>query len=238
MIGENRGNKHKKYFLNASITVEASLCVPVFFIVLFSFFYEFNVLFEVNKNHIQLADAAANYAVYGTKVDTVASLLKKNHVIMWSESDGYNICYMKYGIKNPFVTSIFNKQRIYQRIVISGYEGKSMCEDVQDSEKMVYITERGSVYHVYSDCTYLNPSIQKVLLSIVEKKRNSSGGKYKKCEICYKTDNSLTKYVYITTYGDRYHLNKKCHGIKRNIRKVKISEIGGMSECSKCKERG
>ena len=64
-------NKQKKWDLKASVTVEASLCVPLFFIMVFSFFYEFNVLFEVNKNHIQLADAAADYSVYGTKTDTL-----------------------------------------------------------------------------------------------------------------------------------------------------------------------
>lgn len=231
-------NKQKKWDLKASVTVEASLSVPLFFIMVFSFFYEFNVLFEVNKNHIQLADAAADYSVYGTKTDTLKSIFGDSHIIMWSENEGYKICFMRYKMKNPVLSGRFTNHRIYQRIVLSDYKGKSMCSDAEESERTVYITESGSVYHEYSDCTYLNPSIQRVSVKIIDKKRNSSGEKYKKCEFCYRTEDGLNTYVYITTYGDRYHCTKKCHGIKRYVRKVKISEIGGMPECSKCKGRG
>lgn len=231
-------DKLKKINLRASITVEASLCVPVFFIVLFSIFYEFKVLLGINQNHIQLADAASNYAVYGTKVDTLTSVLKGGHIISWSENNGYKICFMKYKTKIPFLAGALTKQRFYQRIVVSEYAGKSMCSEAQQSDDKVYITEKGSVYHVYSDCTYLNPSVQRVLAKSIDKKRNSSGGKYKQCEFCVKSNDALKSYVYITNYGDRYHLIKKCHGIKRNVRTVRKSEINGMPECNKCKERG
>lgn len=233
----DRNRKRKLKVLKASITVEASLCVPVFFIVLFSIFYEFKVLSGVNKNHIKLADAAAAYATYGTKADTITSVLEGGHIIRWSEDDGYKICFMEYRTKIPFVTGAMTKQRFYQKIVVSGYEGKSMCSETEQSEEKVYITEKGSVYHVYSDCTYLNPSVQKILVKDIDKKRNSSGAKYKECEFCFKSNDAFKSYVYITKYGNRYHLEKKCHGIKRNVRTVKRSEIGGMPECNKCKER-
>ena len=37
--------------IKASITVEASFCVPIFFLVLFSLLYEFNILFGINENY-------------------------------------------------------------------------------------------------------------------------------------------------------------------------------------------
>lgn len=235
--GRYMTDKHKKRNLQASITVEASLCVPVFFIILFSILYEFSILLGVNKSHIRLADAAANYAVYGTKVDTLFSALGGEHVVMWSENNGYEVCFIRYRVKIPFVAGKFAKQRFYQQIVINGYEGKSMCSEEQQSDDKVYITEKGSVYHVYSDCTYLNPSVKRILLKDIEKERNLSGGKYKQCEFCFKSGSTVKSYVYVTNYGDRYHLISKCHGIKRNVRIVRKSEIGDMSECNKCKKR-
>lgn len=238
-IHENdKSEKRREWVLSASITVEASLCIPVFFIILFSIFYEFNILSQINKNHIELADAAETYAVYGTKADTLASVLKGDHIIMWSKNNGYEICFMKYKMNIPFVTGILTKQRFYQRIVVSEYKGKSMCSDMQQPDDKVYITENGSVYHTYTDCTYLEPSVHRILQKNIEQKRNLSGGKYKKCEFCFKKDDSLKSYVYITDYGDRYHIAKKCHRIKRNVRMVKRSETGGMPECNKCRERG
>ncbi|MBU5478298.1 hypothetical protein KQI69_03670 [Eubacterium sp. MSJ-13] len=235
---KDRNEKTDLLELRASVTVEASLCIPVFFVILFSIFYEFNILSGVNKNHIRLADAASDYAVYGMKSDTLISALEGGHIIMWSESNGYKICFMKYKTKIPFVTGALTRQRFYQRMVVSGYEGKSMCSEAKKSDDKVYITEKGRVYHVYPDCTYLNPSVQRILAKEIDKKRNSSGAKYRQCEFCFKSNNDMKTYVYITNYGDRYHLIKKCHGIKRNIRKVRLSEIGGMSECNKCRERG
>lgn len=227
------GNK-----LKASITVEASLCIPVFFLIIFSLFYEFNILFGVNKNHIQLSDAAKRYAVYGTKASTVLSVLGGENIIMWSENNGYKVCFIKEKKKIPFATGAIIKQRIYQQIVVNSYEGKSMCPDGDWSEEYVYITETGHVYHTHSDCTYLKPSIKRVAVKIIDKQRNLSGAKYKKCEHCFRKGDVSNSYVYITDYGDRYHVSKQCSGIKRNIRKVKKSEIEGMPECNKCKERG
>ena len=50
--------------IKASITVEASFCVPIFFLVLFSLLYEFNILFGINENYAKLYDAADRYAIY------------------------------------------------------------------------------------------------------------------------------------------------------------------------------
>lgn len=246
----------KKYNKNikASITVEASFCVPIFFLVLFSLLYEFNIMFGINENYARLYEAADRYAVYGhdnennsdnigdsyTKIrtitDNIASILDGENIINWSEKDGYKVCYMKYKKKISFGIAV--NQRFYHQMVVSSYQGKSMCPNEVEGEEKVYITETGSVYHTHSDCAYLKPSIKRLLVNEIGGKRNHSGGKYKQCERCYKNEKSVGIYVYITDYGDRYHMSRHCSGIKRNIKKVKKSKIGGMSECNKCMERG
>ena len=39
---------------------------------------------------------------------------------------------------------------------------------------------------------------------------------------------------YITPYGDRYHKEKDCAGLRRSIRKLKKSQVGDLPACSKC----
>ena len=209
----------------------------MFFLIVFSLYYEFNILFGVNKNQIILSESAGNYAVHGKKTDTIISALRGENIVMWSENDGCKVCFMDYSKKNPYGLGAVIKQRFYQQMAVSGYEGKSMCSDENLGEEEVYITETGRVYHIYPDCTYLKPSIVRVLARDIGNRRNLSGGKYKKCEYCFKKGEITKSYVYITDYGDRYHLSKKCSGIKRNVKKVRKSEIGGMSECNKCRER-
>lgn len=161
--------------IKASITVEASFCVPIFFLVLFSLLYEFNILFGINENYAKLYDAADRYAIYSHDTnennsdkseysyekirmltDNIASFLSGKNIISWTDKGGYKVCYMK----------------------------------------------------------------------------------YKRCEHCLKYSKTVGTYIYITDYGDRYHMSGHCSGIKRNIKKVKKSKVGGMSECNKCMERG
>lgn len=247
----------KKYNKNikASITVEASFCVPIFFLVLFSVLYEFNIMFGINENYARLYEAADRYAIYSHDTneensynsgytyekikmftENITSVLKGGNIISWSDKGGYKVCYMRYKKKVPFGMAGM-RQNFYHQMVVSDYAGKSMFTD-EVSEEEVYITETGRVYHTHSDCTYLKPSIKRVSAVKLDGMRNLSGGKYKRCEHCLKNNKPVGSYVYITDYGDRYHISGHCSGIKRNVKKVKKSKIGGMSECNKCMERG
>lgn len=99
------------------------------------------------------------------------------------------------------------------------------------SQKTVYVTETGVVYHEDYHCTYLEPSVRSVSSEALEELRNSDGGKYYPCLIC--GDSSRESY-YVTNYGDKYHSSLSCIGLKRNIYAVPISEVKGKGACSKC----
>lgn len=104
----------------------------------------------------------------------------------------------------------------------------------QDTEEIwVYVADTGTVYHKNSSCTYLNLSIKSVDAKKIADYRNEGGQKYKKCERCAEKENKFQK-VYITNYGDRYHTDLNCSGIKRTVEMIRLSETGGRSACSKC----
>ena len=224
------------YKKKGSITVEASLCVPVFFLVLFSLFYIFQCLYRINYIEDSLAGCAREYAAFGTKIGAVTALADEKVIIKYDEDAELPVCHVSYKMKIPFIGAEFFKLDFYQQMVINNYSGRSMAGDGgEDGAEYVYITKSGKVYHCNQKCTYLKPSAKEISGNIVTEKRNSSGGKYKACEKCCKNIDSreLAK-VYITTYGDRYHRYDDCPKIKRDIRRVKKSETGGLPACSKC----
>ena len=61
-----------------------------------------------------------------------------------------------------------------------GYENANNKSDC----RYVYITEHGEVYHSNYYCTYLNPSVHRILVNQVSSARNKGGATYKKCHRC------------------------------------------------------
>lgn len=112
----------------------------------------------------------------------------------------------------------------------TGYEVAS--DNANDSgERMVYITETGTVFHLTKTCTYLDLSIRPVANDELDLYRNQSGGIYAACELCGNGDAEI---YFITDYGECYHTSLTCSGLKRTITEVPISQVGDKSACSRC----
>jgi len=103
----------------------------------------------------------------------------------------------------------------------------------EDGERIVYITENGTVYHLSRSCTHLDLSIRPVAAGSVGEYRNNGGGTYRVCEICG-APLPGQEVVYITDEGDRYHSSLSCSGLKRTILEIPISQVGGKRACSRC----
>lgn len=138
---------------------------------------------------------------------------------------------VNYTIRIPI--GLFGKRGILvtQNTVCRKWTGKSAKDTL---EEIVYITEKGSVYHRSTDCTYLKPSVESVSKSAVKKLRNADGAKYYSCWACMKGKNTNTITVYITKYGNRYHGRANCSRIKRTAFAIHLSEADGRRACSKC----
>jgi len=137
-----------------------------------------------------------------------------------------------YSLKVPFFSFFGAKISLFQRVVRRAWTGQSA--DGNSGEQIVYITENGTVYHTSLSCSHLKLSIVSLSKGAVGSRRNASGGKYYACELCGEEEASI---VYITSYGDRYHTNRNCSGLKRTIRSVPISQVGSLPLCKTCKRR-
>lgn len=110
--------------------------------------------------------------------------------------------------------------------------GEENFEGGDQAEKMVYVTESGSVYHRSLNCTYINLSVSEVSSSEISVLHNVYGERYTACDICSKGQKPAGS-VYITEKGSHYHNLESCSGLKRTVRLVKESEAGRHA-CSRC----
>lgn len=220
-------------FARGSLTVEAAFSGTIFFLAVFSLLYLFQIVERYNGAQMQLADAAKRYECYGIKSRFFLDDRKKACSVGWDEQEG--ICYVKRREKIPYLGSSFFRVSWYQQMKVNCYEGKSMASQGQETGEYVYLADHGKVYHRDAGCVYLKPSIQEVFYGQLGEKRNASGGKYYACGRCGKgADPREGSRVYIAPYGDSWHMEKGCSGLKRSDRKVQIEDVGGLPPCSKC----
>ncbi|MDO4166018.1 MAG: hypothetical protein Q4D32_01290 [Eubacteriales bacterium] len=226
----------QKECMAGSITVEASLAVPIFVIVVFAFMYLFESLVLQCDLQDRMIISARNYANYGIQTPFLQTEDGSLCHVDWEIRQGKGYCQTDIKRDIPGISSGLLQIHLYQRIQVHDYTGRSMMpEEAEVDERYVYVAENGRVYHLDMGCTYLHLGIQTVMGKAVGDMRNQSGGKYKACETCTK-GKAATEYswVYITPYGARYHREKDCSGLRRTIRKVSISSVGTLPPCSKC----
>lgn len=111
------------------------------------------------------------------------------------------------------------------------------CGDREEkgaTEESVYVTPTGTAYHYNRNCPYLDLSIQETSYIKALQMRNHMGGKYKACRECARRKVKDQQKVWITDYGDRYHLDPGCSGLKRTIYRIPIREVGDRHPCKKC----
>ena len=229
------GNRGCPYMLfgRGSLTVEAAFAGTIFFLVLFSLLHLFQIVERYNGVQMQLASVACQYECYGIKKMLLQDEGKKEYVVGWDEQKG--ICYVRHREEIPYLGSSLFHVSWYQQIKISSYKGRTMVRQGQETGEYVYLADHGKVYHRDAGCVYLNPGIQEVAYGQVAERRNVSGGKYAPCRSCSRNVNTTDgSRVYITPYGDGWHTQKTCPGLKRSARKVLIEEVGGLPPCSKC----
>lgn len=136
----------------------------------------------------------------------------------------------------PFISLMgfdgFSVSQRYYGKAWTGYDAFGSASDFNEEDPMVFITETGTVYHLDRNCTYLNPKVESVSAEGAADRRNASGARYSPCGSCKAS--AAGKEVYITKYGDRFHSQLNCPGLKRTIYTVPLSEVGARGRCSKC----
>ncbi len=149
--------------------------------------------------------------------------------------DSLIILKVTYTVDNPFDIFGIGEVKIEQQCANRAWLGEDKVHNARNqkqTDSLVYITATGSVYHRDRLCRYLNPSVHGILSENIDNQRNLSGGKYYPCERCVRKKAAIT--VYITEYGNRYHTDIQCSGLKRTVFEVPISKVSDRRPCSKC----
>ena len=139
---------------------------------------------------------------------------------------------IEYKIKIPVPLMKSPSVKLKDEFKVSAWNGYQKDRKGNEDGQIVYITEKGTVWHSDYQCSYLQLSIQYVQYSELQNMRNEGGGKYHKCEQC--VYGQAMNGVYITSYGNRYHNSLNCSSLKRTIRAVHKSKVAGRGGCSKC----
>ena len=246
----------KKKDTNGSITIEAALAVPIFFLAVVSLLYLMEIMAIRTSVRCGLQYAgkiAAGEAYIVTAV--MPSQLEKDVIhaigadrlersiilggcngIRCDESrvslrTGIGKLTASYQIRLPVLLFKVPPIEYREEIRIKVWSGYEKEDFLTDDEETVYITETGLVYHRDYHCTHLELSIRMVSSAELESLRNNSGGRYYPCGQCVRLGKNG---VYITNTGDRYHSSLSCSGLKRTIYAVPVSEAVGRRACSRC----
>lgn len=264
LLNSNTDHECKRAVLSASMTLEAAFIIPMFTFFVLTLVYVINllnfqsrvntVLYDVLRNatkfeynlddSVAKATALAQYYIKlsGINADNMNLVGGVAGVVPYFEDKEDDIIELSanYIAKTPFdfigIRPLICRQNISLRKWIGNEdkEGESSRDVSKDTnKKMVYITDTGSVYHTNRNCTYLVLSISTVDSSSINHMRNDSGGKYYPCERCIRNKATSNTY-YVTDWGDRYHINGNCSGLKRGVMTVPIDSIPGWSQCSRC----
>lgn len=246
------------------MTVEASIVVPLFLIILMGFalwIQVFMVEAEVQKGVTETGKYMARQIYKYEKLGDKAQLLSKFSNIMikskWKDYvdenfldksclvDGIGgVCFQnsKYD-ENSDSIKINVKYKIqiplpfigiYQLSMSAKTEQKAFTGYNNSSTEYVYVAKSGTVFHTNRSCPHIALSIMKVYDTA---KYISGKGGYTACERCTKRYEGTSSYFYITKYGKKYHTSLQCSGLKRTIQKIKLGEVKGLGQCLKCQEQ-
>lgn len=257
VIQENTFYQRVSCCTSGSLTIEAAVILPLFllaFVLLISVtdLYRYQSLM-VNAMQDRVKELGI-YAYTNQEENPLSDTLcvttagkyipkevKKNGSLLWIGS-GYHKDYVdlrgSYSWKPPVTFAGVGTIKIALHSRARAWIGSDAAleeADAETAEKMVFVTENGTVYHKYADCSYLDLTIVQTTHSKVNAQRNKNGGKYYPCEKC--AGHGAGNTLYITLYGERYHTDPLCSGLKRSVRLVPESETEGMCLCSRCAGR-
>ena len=251
-----------RFFCRASFTVEAAIVIPLltsFFVAILFFFRVLEVQMQVQTGLettgrklavyagiLPEGDGAENVAgIAAAKVQLQKELSEKENLEEWIEGgrsgisllqsevdDEYIELVVTYRMKIPLNLLELLSVSSMQKVKVRKWTGWKPGEE-GETNPWVYVTETGTVYHVTKSCTHLDLSVQAVSYAELEIKRSYSGAIYYSCPLCA-AEGETPGMVYITNYGNRYHTNLVCSGIKRTIYTIRLSDAGDKKACSKC----
>ena len=209
-------------FRKASLTVEASFAIPLFFLAALSVICMTGMYSSYAEKAVKLREQAETAAVAAF----AAGDISPSYIDL---SDGIEVRPRWYPAALPAVTlTVRARVRAW-----TGRKGEEASAAEKEDEEMVYVSEHESVYHTSSSCTHLNVSVKSADGRSVTSRRNAYGERYHACEKCVGSG-AVCGTVYITDEGDHFHNSASCSGLKRTVRLVRRSETDAHRLCGRC----
>lgn len=243
------------------LTIEVSVILPLFLISIMTLASLMVIVFINIRMRIALNSEADNVALKSynersyTEDGVLAEIIAKlgssvinsgfikdgESGIKITESDFSNDeivdIILSYTVIIPFdithtISFDFSERAVVHKWV--GYENGLNGYSKLISGEIVYVTNGTTVYHRDRECSHIKLNIKKVDGADIKNLRNTSGGKYKACEICKSKLSDVN--LYVTSDGDRFHNTLTCSGLKRNVRTMLLSNAlnEGRRACERC----
>ncbi len=253
-------SKRKQGGVSASMTVEATLLMPM---VLFFFFHLMGYV-EMLRLHGKLSfalwECGNALTVYSAMPGEVAEeipdiavsyLYVRNHVNHFLGEDyldnspvvsgrnGLNYLAATYegdcvdiGLTYQVKPPVTLFPFPYVRMVNRYYAHDWSGYEVQKDLRYVYVTLYGEVWHARADCTHIFITVQEADKYDIYFLRNEKGGKYSLCERC--GDEPSGEKVYYTSQGNCYHRDRNCGALTRYVSAVIWQDTIPYRPCSRC----
>lgn len=145
-----------------------------------------------------------------------------------------------YCVTIPF--SLFGKREFFLQNSCSGrlWSGSPEADawNTKEGSVPVYVTPYGTAFHWYRDCVNLDVAVYEAGAIRLETIRNASGSRYYPCRYCAdgkEPDEDST--VYLTRYGQRYHVDRGCSRLNRTVSTILRKDAGSRHPCEKCQKR-
>lgn len=248
--------------LRASLTVEASVVLPVLIFAVVFVMINFHILaigWGISAGATDIVRKMAVYsAIENEKEENVYVLLGGTTLVAAAQAkieeeqvpvkfingEKTGISFFGSGLKEKDVDLKINYAvevpiRFFGRkmffITQRARARRWLGYDPKESEadgEYVYVTKNGVAYHRTIKCPYLSPSVSMVSIESIGEKRNEGGGKYYLCDSCKHMKNNGV--YYITNYGDSYHNSITCKNLIRHIERVLLKDANDKHLCPKC----
>lgn len=242
----------------ASVTVEASLVVPLFFFGILCMLYLLEIM-SVQMSIRSGLHCAMDSIIYETStylymsdneineyiVEGIGESYLENSIIIGGSSGldctessvsmltGIVDLEVSYEVELPIPKFGFPTMCFTETLRAKGWTGY-VKGVLQESDTIVYITDNASVYHVNQNCSHLDLTISSASYADVASLRNEYGGTYIACGLCIEGEVTNLDTIYIAESGAAYHSTLSCSGLKRTVYAVNLSEVIGKGVCSRC----
>jgi len=245
------------YCIKAVLTIEASLVLPFFLMAMMSLVSIISYIYIYLSVQSIVTEEAKYLSMTSFSGDTLSreqiavKVLSEipEGILSSSFIDGVDsFDFSETDVSNPEIVNIsvkYDVNFLYDIIPLNkiSFDAKAVSHTFigyinglsgydYTNDQYVYITTGTEVYHKSRECTHLKLTIRKTDYKDLKQLRNESGQKYKKCIYCKPKPSD--KNIYITSDGDKYHSSLTCSGLKRTVKRVKLSEVTGRRPCLRC----